>query len=183
MRPAEILVEMLLDEANPVAWARQTWGKFKQSRLAQNMGLMKQQQLQQQRQRYKPFTTKVTPAAAIKHIAIIYGPDLPPNGYYVTGVSLPSVMEKLIMAMRHKFGDQATDASDLKAVIDSWIVGGYQLYVSIRGTNGNSLLYYGEEPHALDKDTARILGATAGSHVEARRRAGDPTKLLPIKIV
>ena len=121
-------MEMLLDEANPVDWAKQTWGNFKQSRLAQNMWLTKQP-----RKVVEPVTAPVTPAGKVTHIAIVYGPNLPQKGYYMTGAGIKPLLDKLKKAMSQKLGNRAV-GTDYASVVNSWVVNGYQMFISDKNT-------------------------------------------------
>ena len=123
MRPAEILVKMLLNEANPLDWARQQVSNFKQARQGYQA---KQRQQQRQRQQQQPVTMPVTRPGQITHIAVVYGPNLPETGYYATGVSEKALLDKLKSAMKQKLGVKAVNSADYNASVNSWIVNGYQ---------------------------------------------------------
>ena len=181
MRPSEILAEMLLDEANPVDWAKQTWGNFKQSKLAQNLWLTKQPE-----KKPRALTAPVTPAGKITHIAVVYGPKLPETGYYMTGPNEKLLLDKLKKAMKQVLGNRAaskraTTSTDYSAIVNSWIVNGYQMYMSNRGTG--VLHYFGEKPRDLDRKTAKLLGASVTKAMNTYQRAGQAPRAVYPNIV
>jgi hypothetical protein len=161
MRSSEILIEMLLGEG-PWDWAKRTAANFKQSKLAQHMQITKQP-----RKEISPVLLPVTPGRRVTHIAIVYGPNLPQNGYYMTGSGQTQLMNKLKKAMSQKLGNRAVGEDDA-SIINSWVMSGYQLF--LRDEHG-MLRYFGEEPRKLDPQASRILGIRATQPVRAAQQA------------
>ena len=179
MRPAEILVEMLLDEAGWLNKAGQlvkgaAKGAYNlASRAAQGTFYAANQKSIPKPVKAGPKLPKATRIPVTKRpvtdIAVVYGPNLPQEGYYMTGGDYAELLGKLKKGMQMKLGNRAVGKDDA-SIINSWIVNGYQIF---RRDGAGKLFYYGEKPRALDQRTADALGAQPTQHMLATTRAGS----------
>lgn len=103
---------------------------------------------------------------------IVYGPNIPEEGYWLAGDSLRDMVQKLAVGMGSK------ETQQTKSFIDTLISSGHELVTSIdgqdaRGRPTKNVMVYGLEIPDLSPKAAQILGVQATTPVYHQKQYQD----------
>ena len=101
--------------------------------------------------------------------AIVYGPNIPPDGYWLAGDSLRDMVQKLATGLGSNAGQQT------QSFIDTLISSRYELVTSIDGR----AIVYGLDIPELSPKAAQILGITATTPVYHQQKYQGITPATP----